>query len=419
MKKISGIMLACIILLCLPLNVVAAKGNDYPIVLVHGFAGWGGDEILGFKYWGGFSDFQEELKSKEGYNVKTAVVGPFSSNWDRACELYAYIKGGTVDYGKAHAEKYGHDRYGRTYPGIYPQWGEINSKIGKVNKIHLVGHSMGGQTIRMLVQLLEEGRVEELTNTNSNVSPLFKGDHSWVHSVTTISSPHDGTTAANEGNHIISFAQDIISSLGAIVGGSQNLVFDFKLDQWGLERKSGQSFSDYADKVWNSSIWNKENKDIALWDLSTKGAKKINQWVKTHDNVYYFSWTTEATTTSPVTDHKIPEVSAMNPLFYPNSYVIGSYTGHDSPNIDKSWWSNDGVVNTISQNGPKIGADHSEIINWDYIPEPSVFEPGVWNHMPVLNSVDHCDIIGIKGDNVNEYKFYSELCNRLMSLPTQ
>jgi triacylglycerol esterase/lipase EstA (alpha/beta hydrolase family) len=30
--------------------------NNYPIVLVHGFAGWGPEEIMGYNYWGGFYD---------------------------------------------------------------------------------------------------------------------------------------------------------------------------------------------------------------------------------------------------------------------------------------------------------------------------------------------------------------------------
>ena len=52
---------------------------------------------------GGVHDIQEDLK-RNGYTVHTAAVGPVSSNWDRACELYAQINGGTVDYGAAHAE---------------------------------------------------------------------------------------------------------------------------------------------------------------------------------------------------------------------------------------------------------------------------------------------------------------------------
>lgn len=62
-------------------NSNRTKNNNYPIVLVR------------------------------GYEVYTATVGPIVSNWDRACELYAYIKGGRVDYGKIHSEKYGHSRY--------------------------------------------------------------------------------------------------------------------------------------------------------------------------------------------------------------------------------------------------------------------------------------------------------------------
>lgn len=33
----------------------------------------------------------------------------------RACELFFYLKGGTVDYGEERSEKYGHSRFGHTY----------------------------------------------------------------------------------------------------------------------------------------------------------------------------------------------------------------------------------------------------------------------------------------------------------------
>ena len=54
--------------------------NNYPIILVNGFAGWGREEMLGVKYWGGVHDIQEDLK-RNGYTVHTAPVGPVSSNW--------------------------------------------------------------------------------------------------------------------------------------------------------------------------------------------------------------------------------------------------------------------------------------------------------------------------------------------------
>src|SRR5699024_75581 len=115
-------------------------GNDYPIILVHGLAGWGDGEMFGIHYWGGENDVPSFLNDN-GHETYTATVGPISSNWDRAIELYYYIKGGTVDYGAAHAEEHGHDRYGRTFEGIYPDWdGE--------NLIHLIGHKIGRASCR-------------------------------------------------------------------------------------------------------------------------------------------------------------------------------------------------------------------------------------------------------------------------------
>ena len=80
--------------------------NDYPIVLIHGFLGWGPDEMGGYKYWGGKDDIADLLR-QEGHTVFEVSVGPVSSNWDRAVEVYAQLKGGQVDYGKAHSEKFG------------------------------------------------------------------------------------------------------------------------------------------------------------------------------------------------------------------------------------------------------------------------------------------------------------------------
>ena len=60
------------------------------------------------------TDLVEEIEAA-GYECYSASVGPLSSNWDRACELYAQLMGTTVDYGAAHAAKHNHSRYGRTY----------------------------------------------------------------------------------------------------------------------------------------------------------------------------------------------------------------------------------------------------------------------------------------------------------------
>ena len=64
-------------------------GNSYPIVLVHGFLGWGRDEMPGYYYWGGRTDL-EALLQDSGHKVFSVSVGPISSNYDRAIEHLRY-----------------------------------------------------------------------------------------------------------------------------------------------------------------------------------------------------------------------------------------------------------------------------------------------------------------------------------------
>jgi triacylglycerol lipase len=113
--------------------------NKYPIIFVHGFMGWGPDEMAGYKYWGGKNDITNYLK-EQGFEVYTASVGPVSSNWDRAVELFYQIKGGQVDYGQDHAKTYGliQKPEAKNFPGLYPDWDQNHP-------IHIIGHSMGGK----------------------------------------------------------------------------------------------------------------------------------------------------------------------------------------------------------------------------------------------------------------------------------
>ncbi|NFO04827.1 lipase [Clostridium botulinum] len=378
------------------------EGNEYPIVLVHGFMGFGRDELLGYKYWGGIVDIQEKLRD-EGHQTYTATVGPVSSNWDRACELYAYIVGGTVDYGEAHAKKYGHERYGRTFEGIYKD-------VSDTNKIHLIGHSMGGQTVRTLTQLLSEGSEEEQSYSQENCSPLFMGNKHWIRSVTTISTPNDGTTLSDAipAKELINTAFGV---LGTITGKNDlfSSIYDFKLDQFGLKKEDGESSRNYVKKVLSSNIWS-ETTDIGPYDLSTIGAEKLNKWVKAQPDVYYFSWTTQATRESLISSHSMPIVGPMNPLFYGTSTLMGRYTRDKDglPVIDKKWFDNDGVVNAVSQAGPRLGSN--DVIE-KFNGQPKA---GQWNVMPTLINTDHMDIVGTFG---NVKSWYIDYAEQLSNLP--
>ena len=79
----------------------AKKKIDYPYVLVHGLGGYGDDGDLNdiAPYWGAETGSLVEYLTSEGYEVYAPSIGPVSSAWDRACELYAQLTGTVVDYG--------------------------------------------------------------------------------------------------------------------------------------------------------------------------------------------------------------------------------------------------------------------------------------------------------------------------------
>jgi triacylglycerol lipase len=382
------------------------RANGYPIVLLHGFLGFDRDELFGFKYWGGFTDLEQELR-EAGYETYTAAVGPVSSVWDRACELYACIKGGRVDYGEAHSTLFGHERYGRTYPGLYPEWGEVDPKTGKVRKIHIIAHSLGGPTGRVLVQLLEQGSPVR----GQGDHPLFQGGKSWVSSLTTISSPHDGTTLVYRYDWDQSLIRPAFTFLISISSSSPDLYYDFKLDQWGLTQRPGEEFFSYRDRVVASELW-AQSKDTVYWDASPEGAKELNGWVRAQPGVYYFSWATEATYRDPLSGTQVPEIGVPGHMASISRF-IGSYVREDQNDlpIDSSWWQNDGIVNTVSMDGPSLGST-DQIRRFSGVPAP-----GLWNYMGLLESVDHLDILGIPVAESGLKDWYISLASQLTSLP--
>ena len=71
-----------------------------------------------------------------------------------------------VDYGAQQSARHGHARFGRRFPGLYRQW-------DAAHPVQLIGHSMGGQTVRMLVQMLRDKvRPPRLRTAAASVAPV-------------------------------------------------------------------------------------------------------------------------------------------------------------------------------------------------------------------------------------------------------
>lgn len=336
--------------------------NQYPVVFVHGFLGFAGDNqfSLAPKYWGGTKYNIDRNLTNEGYNVHEANIGAFSSNYDRAVELYYYVKGGRVDYGAAHAAKYGHHRYGRTYKGIMRDW-----EPGK--KIHFIGHSMGGQTIRQMEEFLRNGNQEEIEYQRQHggtISDLFTGGKdNMVASITTL-----GTRK---------LVKETINRIGRLSGG-KDVDIDLGFSQWGLKQQPNESYIDYAERVSKSKIWNTE--DQAVNDLTTQGAEKINQQTSLNPNIVYTTYTGSATHTGPL-GNELPNSSEIL-LLNLTSRIIGK-------DANKEIRPNDGVVPVISSQHPSNQAfkkvdDHT----------PAT-DKGVWQVRPVQHGWDHLDLVGM------------------------
>ena len=355
-------------------NKVAKQGqykNQDPIILVHGFNGFTDDinpNVLSH-YWGGDKlNIRQDLE-QNGYNAYEASISAFGSNYDRAVELYYYIKGGTVDYGAAHAERYGHERYGKTYEGVYKDW-----QPGQ--KVHLVGHSMGGQTVRQLEELLRNGSQEEIEYQKTHggdISPLLQGGHdNMVSSITTLGTPHNDTHAADElGNEAL--VRQVVFDLGKRLGNKNSRV-DFGLSQWGLKQQPGESYISYLLRVKNSKLW--QSKDNGFYDLTRDGATDLNRKTSLNPNIVYKTYTAEATHPTLIGKQK-----ADYNMFLPFT-VTGNVIGKAT---EKEWRENDGLVSVISSQHP---------FNQAYTEATDTNQKGIWQVTPTKHDWDHVDFVG-------------------------
>ena len=370
--------------------------------------GWGPDEMGNYNYWGGKNNYVDMLKS-EGFDILEVSVGPISSNWERAIEVYYQLKGGQVDYGKYHSEKYGiiQKPKNKYYQDpLYKEWDENNP-------IHLIGHSMGSQTSRMLLYLLSNSFYGD--NNDLESSPLLSEINSkMIRSITSISGPNNGTTLTGIVTKTIPFIQYFVGIAG-LVGG--NRFFDFDLEQWGFYRFDNERWPSYLNRLRNHQAF--KTKNISSWDLSLEGAKELNGFLMADPDVYYFSLVTSTTKRKTNSINHIPS-KGTSIITKSRAKLIGSRSGcwGDGSSTDSTWYENDGIVNSVSMYGPKTGVNGSDpIIKFD---SDDILIPGQW-YWQKVNDMDHWNIIGhLCDDKRSEVSknFFLGHVQVLKSLPT-
>ncbi|MDR2753873.1 MAG: hypothetical protein LBB50_06155 [Oscillospiraceae bacterium] len=372
-------------------------------VFVSGILGTG--EYSSFEhilpYWGlTHGDILQEAEH-HGYECYAASCGPFSSAWDRACELFAQLTGGVVDYGEAHSRQYGHKRYGRVYPALFEGW-------STEKPVHLLGHSFGGATVRLFALLCAEGSEEERVVTPpGELSPLFGGGmRGRVLTVTCLASPHNGTTA------ICTIQKDQplwpfypVYTLLLLCGTTPvaNSLYDVHLEQFGLSNPAGKFFGHVYNPVRMKKFL--ESRDHATADLSLDGAAALNRRTPLRPELYYFSYPCVATHNA-MGDRKLPSFKEFkNPLlgFYGAQMGMGFGFAQvkkslDDGNeiLDPMWLQNDMAVPLASSMYPLEQAHRDRAYGEEAPPAP-----GVWNVMPTKYDVDHGYYCGWDPNNTN------------------
>ncbi len=362
--------------------------KQHPYVFVHGMMGWGEDKKFykGLPYWGMVTGNYPRRMREKGYEVYTPTVSPLGSAWDRACELYANLTGTTVDYGVAHSKEKGHNRFGETFPeAMLPDWTPERS-------IHLLGHSFGGPTMRMFVELLRNGSPEERAATPAGqLSPLFEGGHGdLVKSITSISGPFDGITFPHAlpktVDYGLTYGIPMVASIIGNVGSGR--VYDFQMSQWGITAvKNGVRFA--RDMLNMKAIRNfVKAKDNVFADIHIPQAAEINKKLSVPAEQYLFAVTGNGTKTGKSGNQVKAPIMIF--AFAPFAYSLGKFPDQTiaGVKITEGWRMNDGIVPVESGRHPTT----EPWCEWVDVKDKPI-QKGIWHALPTVPG-DHGTVIG-------------------------
>lgn len=389
-KKIA-LAIAAVSLIVLPLSGCAERQDipersDIRYIFVHGLSGWGSYDKINrvMPYWGMFGGDLIKYLNTQGFSCHAASVSPEGSAWDRACELYAQLAGSVVDYGEAHSERCGHERFGTDYSEkpLIPDWNDGG-------KIVLLGHSFGGATVRLFSELLANGSAEEISASGAeDISPFFRGGQGErIHALVTLAAPTNGTTAYD-------MHEDENFDPEAVPVPIWDKLMGKLFSSRKTAARDGRSEDDYAS-----------------FDMHIDNALALNAGISTLPGTYYFAVPCSATETAEDGTQK-PIRKMMEGMFRKSAAQMARYTGITAGGfvIDESWQENDGLVNTVSAKAP-FGEPNEPY-------DPDHVRPGIWYVMPTYSG-DHMSLQGGMTKRSDVRPFYLELLQIIDGLEMQ
>src|SRR5699024_5700216 len=83
----------------------------------------------------------------------------------------------------------------------------------------------------MMTEIVKDGSSDEIeyyeNNPDEGISPLLEGGKDWVHSITSVATPHIGSTFADE-DELIPFIKEMVIHVASAAGINQaRLVYEF------------------------------------------------------------------------------------------------------------------------------------------------------------------------------------------------
>jgi hypothetical protein len=289
------------------------------------------------------------------FAVHEAKCGPFSSFHDRACEVFAQIRGGTVDYGEEHSAQAGHAQHSRSYKDAFvPNWSAENPVI-------LIGHSAGAQTCLQLQALL----ARDFWNVGASAD--------WIEGVVRVAGVLNGSLLAYRlgcdkrsglptglPSGLIAKALDVVGRIASPTGLMEPPI-DLYLDQW----TNGTVNRDEVMARLDSGPFVRGEDNLGF-DLTLQGCRKANAAFRTHPNTYYLSLVADATNAVgwfglPWPGSRLQPDAAISPILLPTALYQARDIEFTEPPIESwgagalaldEWRRNDGAVSAISQRYP-------------------------------------------------------------------